>query len=99
MMEIFCTNADDAPSLPGAYILAIEITKPVMVTLPDKPGAGLDPGRYLYCGSAKGPGGIRARLGRHMRCGKVVHWHVDHITELERFSAHGSFPPAMSATW
>jgi hypothetical protein len=31
MTEIFCANADGAPSLPGAYVLAIEITKPVTV--------------------------------------------------------------------
>jgi hypothetical protein len=56
MTEIFCANADGAPSLPGAYVLAIEITKPVTVKLPGKPAASLRSGRYLYCGSAKGPG-------------------------------------------
>ncbi|MGE5504370.1 MAG: GIY-YIG nuclease family protein, partial [Actinomycetota bacterium] len=41
-------------------------------------------GRYLYCGSARGPGGLRARVGRHMRKGKVVRWHVDRLTEAGR---------------
>jgi Uri superfamily endonuclease len=41
----------------------------------------LPAGRYLYCGSAKGPGGLKARLSRHMRRGKSVRWHIDRLTE------------------
>ena len=37
-------------------------------------------GRYLYAGSAHGPGGIRARARRHLRPEKPVHWHVDRLT-------------------
>ncbi len=37
-------------------------------------------GRYLYVGSAHGPGGIRARARRHLRTDKPVHWHVDRLT-------------------
>ena len=77
----FCARADGAPSLPGAYVLAVEIAEPLTVELPGKPTARLGPGRYLYCGSARGPGGIRARLARHMRRGKAVHWHIDRLTE------------------
>jgi Uri superfamily endonuclease len=29
----------------------------------------------------KGPGGLKARLSRHMRRGKSVRWHVDQLTE------------------
>ena len=36
-------------------------------------------GTYAYCGSAKGPGGLRARLARHCRSGKRLHWHIDHL--------------------
>jgi Uri superfamily endonuclease len=92
MTEIFCANADGAPSLPGAYVLAIEITKPVTVKLPGKPAASLRSGRYLYCGSAKGPGGIRARLRRHMGRGKSLHWHVDRLTEAGTVLGAWVFP-------
>ena len=54
-MGIFCTNADDAPALPGAYVLAVELSTPVTLALPGKPAACLNPGRYLYCGSARPP--------------------------------------------
>lgn len=64
-METFCTNVDDAPSLPGAYILVIKIINMMTVTLPGKQTVSLVPGRYLYCGSAKGPGGpVRFRTRR-----------------------------------
>lgn len=39
----------------------------------------LSPGRYAYVGSAFGPGGLEARLGRHVRGGERLHWHVDYL--------------------
>jgi len=38
-------------------------------------------GRYLYCGSARGSGGIRARVGRHLRRSKALHWHIDYLLQ------------------
>lgn len=40
----------------------------------------MPPGIYLYLGSAYGPGGLPARLRRHLRADKRLHWHVDHLT-------------------
>lgn len=68
----FHATAAALPAIKGAYVLVIDIALPV---------AGLPPGRYLYCGSARGPGGIRARVSRHMRRGKTLRWHVDRLTE------------------
>ncbi|MGC9523845.1 MAG: GIY-YIG nuclease family protein, partial [Anaerolineae bacterium] len=36
-------------------------------------------GTYLYVGSAWGPGGLRARLSRHLRGSPKVRWHVDYL--------------------
>lgn len=77
----FCASADDVPSFPGAYVLAIKLAESVTVALPGKPATILAPGGYLYCGSARGPGGLRARLRRHVRRGKAVKWHIDRLTE------------------
>jgi Uri superfamily endonuclease len=38
-------------------------------------------GNHVYVGSAFGPGGLRARLGRHMRKEKRLHWHIDYLLE------------------
>jgi len=40
----------------------------------------MPPGTYLDLGSAYGPGGLPARLRRHLRADKRPHWHVDHLT-------------------
>lgn len=73
-------SADALPGAKGAYILFIRLDQPVAVPL----GRGvteLDHGHYAYCGSARGPGGLRARVGRHLSACKKRRWHVDHLTE------------------
>ena len=88
----FVRKADDAPALPGAYVLIVELAESIEVTLPGKPKTTLQAGRYLYCGSAKGSGGIRARLSRHMRPDKMIHWHVDLLTDAGRVTGAWIFP-------
>jgi Uri superfamily endonuclease len=39
----------------------------------------LRPGFYIYVGSAQGPGGIEARVARHRRRKKKLHWHIDYL--------------------
>lgn len=36
-------------------------------------------GFYVYVGSAWGPGGLAARLRRHLDGGTVRHWHIDYL--------------------
>jgi len=40
------------------------------------------PGYYSYIGSAFGPGGVRARVSRHLRKEKRKHWHIDYLREF-----------------
>jgi len=61
--------------------LQIDLAEAVLVTMSGLPPRELPAGSYLYCGSANGPGGLRARLARHMRHGRSVHWHIDQLTE------------------
>jgi len=77
----FCANEDAAPSSPGAYILQIYLAEPLSVAIARQPPTTLPAGRYFYCGSANGPGGLKSRLARHMTKGKPLHWHVDQLTE------------------
>lgn len=73
-------TADSVPPRPGAYVLLIALPSPVPIHLPGKKPVTLPMGCYLYCGSARGPGGMQARLRRHMRPDKTIRWHVDHLT-------------------
>jgi len=36
-------------------------------------------GYYAYVGSAFGPGGLGARLRRHLAVAKPLHWHIDYL--------------------
>jgi Uri superfamily endonuclease len=65
------SESENLAVAPGAYALIIRLDKSV---------ADLPPGCYLYAGSAYGPGGIRARVRRHLTRTKSLHWHVDRLT-------------------
>ncbi|MBI1980896.1 MAG: GIY-YIG nuclease family protein [Methylocystis sp.] len=78
---IFRICAFDAPAAIGAYALWLRLGAPLDVRV-GKISARLPAGDYLYCGSANGPGGLRARLARHMRREKRLHWHIDRLTAV-----------------
>jgi len=80
---IFCVSAAEAPTTAGAYVLALRLDAPLPVRV-GKTSASLPAGDYLYCGSARGPGGLRARLARHIRPQKRAHWHIDQLTSAAR---------------
>jgi Uri superfamily endonuclease len=79
---LFCPFWTEAR--PAPIFMLIGLSVPVEVAFPGKPTATLRAGRYLHCSSAKGLGGIRARLARHMRAEKSIRWHVD--LDQSRFS-------------
>ncbi|MEH0018355.1 MAG: GIY-YIG nuclease family protein [Desulfobacter sp.] len=72
--------SDRLPSAPGTYALILRnpgrktfcVGRLGPVTLPR--------GWYVYTGSAFGPGGLAARVGRHLRPDKSKRWHVDYLT-------------------
>lgn len=72
--------AADLPAGPGSYLLLLHLAAKLTPGVPKFAGCTLSPGWYLYAGSARGPGGIAARAGRHLRADKPVRWHVDHLT-------------------
>ncbi len=74
------TDPKDLPSDAGAYLLILRLGAPTNLVIPKFAGRTLLAGWYLYAGSARGPGGIAARAGRHMRLSKPLRWHIDHLT-------------------
>lgn len=63
----------------GTYVLVFDLGQPVENRL----GSFL--GRYCYVGSARGPGGLHARVARHLRKAKPLQWHIDLLTSSEGF--------------
>lgn len=68
------------PALPGAggtYALGLALAGEVQVTVGALGQGTFPPGLYLYVGSAWGPGGLAARVGRHIRGDGKPRWHID----------------------
>ncbi len=80
-------NWGDLPATSGAYGLIIRLMQPLQFK-----GHTLIAARYLYAGSAYGPGGMRARIARHFKGGKKAHWHVDRLTNADRVMAAYALP-------
>lgn len=68
----------------GSYILTVSIPHDVDLNVGALGPISLDAGTYAYAGSALGPGGIPARVQRHLRSEalKRKHWHIDEIMEI-----------------
>lgn len=70
---------DALPRSPGTYALVLIAEQSETVDVGALGTLDLEPGAYVYVGSAFGPGGLRARVGRHARTGGALHWHVDYL--------------------
>ncbi len=82
-MLVFEARVDPAslPAVPGSYLLELTLDQETELR-PGKLGAiRFGPGRLRYYGSARGPGGVRGRVARHLRGGSRRHWHVDWLLE------------------
>ncbi len=68
-----------APRQPGSYVLILRLARPVPVEVGRLGRFTFAPGWYGYAGSALGPGGLAARVQRHLRAQKAQHWHIDYL--------------------
>lgn len=66
---------------PGTYALVLQADTAGALPVGRWGVLDMQPGHYIYIGSAFGPGGVRARVARHCRLGKLRHWHIDHLRE------------------
>ncbi|NSW53586.1 MAG: GIY-YIG nuclease family protein [Anaerolineae bacterium] len=72
------------PPEKGVYILSFSIDEPVDVRIGSLGIHQLPWGLYHYCGSARGSGGLRARLQHHLASRAHPHWHLDYLREWMR---------------
>ena len=73
-------NIDKIPDRPGYYVLLINVREDTVIETRGGKIFYIPRGTYLYVGSAKGPGGLRARIKRHLRRhGKKLFWHIDYL--------------------
>lgn len=85
-MGIVCVGPEPAalPADPGTYALILHCARPVALRVGALGRIHLPAGYYVYTGSALGPGGLRARLGRHIAGPARLHWHVDYLRARSR---------------
>jgi Uri superfamily endonuclease len=66
---------------PGTYILLVELSRNLEIEVGRLGMRRFEAGTHAYVGSAFGPGGLDARLGRYSRGPRKKHWHIDYLLE------------------
>jgi len=69
------------PAVSGSYLLWLYLPRATEISVGRLGRYPFRRGWYFYCGSAFGPGGLRARLGHHLRPSVKRHWHIDYLKE------------------
>ncbi len=67
----------------GSYLLVLRLERERFLEIGGLGKVRLQKGFYIYVGSAMG--NLRARIERHRRKTKGMHWHIDYLTKI----AHG----------
>ena len=65
----------------GSYALVLAVKTPISIQVGRLGRFRFSRGYYVYLGSAQGPGGLSARLGRHLKTGKPLRWHIDYLRQ------------------
>ncbi len=73
------SRLDGMARQPGTYLLILRADSSQRVQVGRWGALDVHPGYYLYVGSAFGPGGVRARVSRHVRKKTARHWHIDYL--------------------
>lgn len=76
-------DVENLPAAPGAYVLEFRLPASIELDVGRLGTVSLDAGRLRYYGSARGPGGLRARVRRHLEPeGRNDRWHIDVLTRM-----------------
>jgi Uri superfamily endonuclease len=75
-------STEDLPASPGTYALIFRLRESISLQIGALGRQELPDGICIYVGSAHGPGGLRARVRRHLRPEKQAHWHIDYLTAI-----------------
>jgi len=86
---------------PGTYALLLRGDENQEIEVGALGSRTVHPGTYIYVGSAFGPGGLQARVGRHVRGDGALHWHVDYLRAVTRLHAvwYTHDPERRECTW
>jgi Uri superfamily endonuclease len=63
----------------GTYVLWLRLLSARPIVVGGLGAVNFPRGCYAYAGSARGPGGLAARAGRHIEGGAALRWHIDFL--------------------
>lgn len=69
------------PEAKGTYVLIARLFRRTRLEVGSLGTFDIAPGFYTYVGSAFGPGGLRARVGHHLKSTAKPHWHIDYLLQ------------------
>ncbi len=72
-------NLRPPKALPGTYVLVLSSRASARRRIGRLGDLVVEPGGYVYIGSALGPGGVQARVAHHLRRCQRPHWHIDYL--------------------
>ncbi|RJP72156.1 MAG: GIY-YIG nuclease family protein [Candidatus Abyssobacteria bacterium SURF_17] len=73
----------------GLYLLLMRMNSPLTLIVGARGEIAFQPGRYVYCGSARR--NLSHRISRHMSREKKRRWHIDYLTCREEISVDSVF--------
>jgi len=86
-MQVLSRLEARLPAAAGSYLLVLRLAEDAALRAGALGEFLLPAGLYVYAGSARGPGGVRARVVRHLRCGGPAHWHIDSLLRQAQVTA------------
>jgi Uri superfamily endonuclease len=86
---------------PGTYALLLRGEETQEIEVGALGTMTVRPGTYVYVGSAFGPGGLRARVKRHIRGDGALHWHIDYLRSVTTLESvwYTHDPERRECTW
>ena len=68
----------------GTYALIYRCDAPFQAKVGKLGPVSFSTGYWIYIGSAFGPGGLKSRLGHHLKPSPRPHWHLDYVKHALR---------------
>ncbi len=72
----------ELPEAKGTYILIAQVSDIKRLKIGSLGEFDIVPGFFVYVGSAFGSGGLRARIGHHLKSTAEPRWHIDYLLQV-----------------
>jgi len=90
LSQLPCPPSDPMTATPGSYQLRIAVHAQARIPIGAFGVCQFPAGKYVYTGSALN--GLEARVARHLRSEKKLHWHIDYLLQHAEVTGVDLFP-------